>query len=209
MLRFNFGTLADNVLGVIFQYILCYGSTAILEQLKKGNSCISIHPMLRFNMYPHSGSCIKRNFNTSYVTVQLCGIGLRLVIRIKFQYILCYGSTVFAIYASYAYPNFNTSYVTVQRCSAARASSKRGRFQYILCYGSTRSQCSAYSRQNSISIHPMLRFNVELYTNKKDLDAFQYILCYGSTYNQAFMVQAHILFQYILCYGSTLNNANS
>ena len=93
MLRFNFGTLADNVLGVIFQYILCYGSTAILEQLKKGNSCISIHPMLRFNRICH----------------------IRIVRLSKFQYILCYGSTSDYARLENNKKNFNTSYVTVQQ----------------------------------------------------------------------------------------------
>ena len=115
MLRFNFGTLADNVLGVIFQYILCYGSTAILEQLKKGNSCISIHPMLRFNLY--TSTMYKNMHNISIYPMlrfnRICHI--RIVRLSKFQYILCYGSTSDYARLENNKKNFNTSYVTVQQ----------------------------------------------------------------------------------------------
>ena len=115
MLRFNFGTLADNVLGVIFQYILCYGSTAILEQLKKGNSCISIHPMLRFNLY--TSTMYKNMHNISIYPMlrfnRICHI--RIVRLSKFQYILCYGSTLYQFLLELDRQHFNTSYVTVQR----------------------------------------------------------------------------------------------
>ena len=62
----------------------------------------------------------------------------------QFQYILCYGSTVIITAAPCRHINFNTSYVTVQR-RIYQVSSKR----------------------NTISIHPMLRFNIKSLKSKK------------------------------------------
>ena len=121
-----------------------------------------------------------QDFNTSYVTVQHIsaidglpppGISIHLMLRfnkkarwylekaIKFQYILCYGSTVFNRNFSHRKSHFNTSYVTVQRSLTIGVSSNLATFQYILCYGST-------------SISPNFCLSVF---------RFQYILCYGST----------------------------
>ena len=58
---------------------------------------ISIHPMLRFNF-----------FHIIFVDV-----------LVKFQYILCYGSTTEALQNMVGYINFNTSYVTVQQLEQA------------------------------------------------------------------------------------------
>ena len=120
-----------------------------------------------------------QDFNTSYVTVQHIsaidglpppGISIHLMLRfnkkarwylekaIKFQYILCYGSTVFNRNFSHRKSHFNTSYVTVQPNLKPKTNSSK-KFQYILCYGST------------------FKKTIGIRTPQE----FQYILCYGST----------------------------
>ena len=121
----------------------------------------------------------------------------------KFQYILCYGSTL-------------------QGCTALKRVTG---FQYILCYGSTycdnktwiHSRISihlmlrfnvsnkhfAYNR-SQISIHLMLRFNIKSDIQRNNSKKFQYILCYGSTSPPSSGLGLVTSFQYILCYGSTL-----
>ena len=56
---------------------------------------------------------------------------------IKFQYILCYGSTFLEVFLCDFVLNFNTSYVTVQRYLINNNFFGHRKFQYILCYGST------------------------------------------------------------------------
>ena len=79
-------------LSSVFQYILCYGSTALHKVQNAGqqnfntsyvtvqlstsesplkSKDISIHPMLRFNHVDDFHRPVFHNFNTSYVTVQL------------------------------------------------------------------------------------------------------------------------------------------
>ena len=167
------------------------------------------------------------HFNTSYVTVQrrriprghwFGMISIHLMLRFnswasvwfcpwkKFQYILCYGSTL-------------------QGCTALKRVTG---FQYILCYGSTycdnktwiHSRISihlmlrfnvsnkhfAYNR-SQISIHLMLRFNIKSDIQRNNSKKFQYILCYGSTSPPSSGLGLVTSFQYILCYGSTNSNA--
>ena len=92
MLRFNPKLVINQFEVKKFQYILCYGST-------------TIKPI---------DSYFKKDFNTSYVTVQQYG-DAAMNLWSLFQYILCYGSTVkcFSVVSSFPV------------------------FQYILCYGST------------------------------------------------------------------------
>ena len=102
-----------------FQYILCCGSTKLI-QLEKGNNqwfqyilCCGSTPILLYFFLWIS------NFNTSYVAVQLaCLIGGQKFVY-KFQYILCCGSTC---------PTLIVFLHFIQ-------------FQYILCCGSTYSAC--------------------------------------------------------------------
>ena len=119
---------------------------------------ISIHPMLRFNA----------------VKEVLVESGLR------FQYILCYGST-HTKFLSYLYLlNFNTSYVTVQQPAIKLSEIKKHNFNtsYVTVQLKHLKQilCSC-----TISIHPMLRFNKKCYEFFCNEFGFQYILCYGST----------------------------
>ena len=114
--------------------------------------------MLRFNYGKSKFFFLKSVFQ--YI---LCyGSTIQRFIRIRtictFQYILCYGSTIRKIKIPRRKVNFNTSYVTVQRFLAART-----------------------PLGNHISIHPMLRFNMEGFFMFNDFNKFQYILCYGST----------------------------
>ena len=99
----------------------------------------------------------------------------------EFQYILCYGSTQFC----------------------EKKMKEFIEFQYILCYGSTHIS-SHSSRFIYISIHPMLRFNMGLFSLFILNSEFQYILCYGSTFKFSLVRFGFRRFQYILCYGSTL-----
>ncbi len=120
----------------------------------------------------------------------------------RFQYILCYGSTLF---------------ISPETQGLIE-------FQYILCYGSTNAVFGRRIYRCNISIHLMLRFNEFATFGKKIDDKFQYILCYGSTmsllflmkhsehFNTSYVTVQHLnliiqvnfpRFQYILCYGST------
>ena len=114
--------------------------------------------MLWFN---YSKSITHQNakyFNTSYVMVQL-GKTVITLSAVRFQYILCYGSTVLlAINTDYERPFqyilcYGSTFFFVQ------GNIQTLQFQYILCYGSTVDECEL------------------------DINAFifQYILCYGST----------------------------
>ena len=76
----------------------------------------------------------------------------------KFQYILCYGSTLRHSAFRSVLQYFNTSYVMVQQENFDQLINFYV-FQYILCYGSTQSNGGDYLV----------------------LSRFQYILCYGST----------------------------
>ena len=115
MLRFNGGCLyGDAVFIDTFQYILCYGSTKVMEL--KGHSSYRFQYILCYGstfmiIQSHHS---RKYFNTSYVTVQLhrfsyCGC------YEGFQYILCYGSTCISSSSITVLDYFNTSYVTVQR----------------------------------------------------------------------------------------------
>ena len=184
-----------------FQYILCYGSTLELEIIQQSGSNfntsyvtvqrffwklklqkvkISIHPMLRFN-----GKKIKQHGR-----------------RNRFQYILCYGSTLILPHVVIKNGYFNTSYVTVQHFVSVLAGIRQTTFQYILCYGST--SCIIRFRYFSIiSIHPMLRFNVKSIKEKyfKILISIHPMLRFNN-YGGCLMSNREE-FQYILCYGST------
>ena len=92
MLRFNIELNNSVNSNLLFQYILCYGSTCSKSLSVGMRNKISIHPMLRFNL--------SLTLTLHYVQ--------------WFQYILCYGSTSNKIFHFLFTKNFNTSYVTVQ-----------------------------------------------------------------------------------------------
>ena len=144
----------------LFQYILCYGSTQQPLCVQLVYTCISIHPMLRFN-FSFSINFHKPNY--------------------AFQYILCYGSTITVKFTIAESTDFNTSYVTVQLDSANNIlccyqisihpmlrfnghRKKEIKVSYrisihpMLRFNIVR--VCAYARFSSISIHPMLRFNI-------------------------------------------------
>ena len=101
------------------------------------NKRISIHPMLRFNIIGGDNSNISRNFNTSYVTVQLKQ-SIILSSKDKFQYILCYGSTATKIC-------FQKIFHTISIHPMLRFNPR---------------QKANPEKKKIISIHPMLRFNM-------------------------------------------------
>ena len=142
----------------LFQYILCYGSTSILQELQKGNDW--------FQYILCYGSTKNK--------------GRKCTVWREFQYILCYGSTrrrcVFhriIIYFNTSYVTvqhilsivcrisetyFNTSYVTVQQINWPQIYLVHNNFNtsYVTV------QLDWYWRFwkcIDISIHPMLRFN--------------------------------------------------
>ena len=74
---------------------------------------------------------------------------------IEFQYILCYGSSIKFISEETLFPCFNTSYVTVHQAEQCKAEFPN-LFQYILCYGS--------SLLHIMTILPNSRFNTSYVT---------------------------------------------
>ena len=122
---------------LIFQYILCYGSTYPVKIFVFTSSYFNTSYVTVQHTMEGYKIGLDKNFNTSYVTVQL--------IQQKIKIIHTY--------------HFNTSYVTVQHQQSLRQMLYPTIFQYILCYGSTYATRFRSKRQNRISIHPMLRFN--------------------------------------------------
>ena len=115
--------------------------------------------MLRFNNISQIKITTGYNFNTSYVTVQLC-TKLRNIPTIS---------------------NFNTSYVTVQLAQNS-VTFPPSRFQYILCYGSTSvlpAQLIIFIKFQYILCYGSTTFCISSFLIKI---SFQYILCYGSTH---------------------------
>ena len=141
---------------------------------------ISIHLMLRFNKFVFiaDSDCssisihLMLRFNIPFKKMEgfFYGISIHLMLRFnnykmlvlfgrqRFQYILCYGSTLILLECKISIGNFNTSYVTVQRKSKNQ----------LLIF-------------RKISIHLMLRFNILDPEVISGVSRFQYILCYGST----------------------------
>ena len=180
MLRFNGGCLyGDAVFIDTFQYILCYGSTKVMEL--KGHSSYRFQYILCYGstfmiIQSHHS---RKYFNTSYVTVQLhrfsyCGCyegfqyilcygstfyatNLNVASRV-FQYILCYGSTCISSSSITVLDYFNTSYVTVQRKIGFLVFLFQVHFNtsYVTVQPSTLIEHTLF---RFISIHPMLRFN--------------------------------------------------
>ncbi len=121
---------------------------------------------------------------------------------IKFQYILCYGSTTTVIPQNANQKNFNTSYVTVQHLSQQYHANKKDNFNtsYVtvqqvgnvieklyLYYFNTSYVTVQHCLPNRYR-HFFLDFNTSYVTvqpcvvnGTKIAVAFQYILCYGST----------------------------
>ena len=115
MLRFNYLFLLQKLIEFPFQYILCCGSTR--------PSIIS--------------KWFQKNFNTSYVAVQLLPDNFFDMIIIEFQYILCCGSTLkgnkeIDIVYVFQYILCCGSTLLYELTKHANAE-----FQYILCCGST------------------------------------------------------------------------
>ena len=92
MLRFNHVGLIFVRMILLFQYILCCGSTVLVL----------------------FGWQRQENFNTSYVAVQLLASKNKSGLLILFQYILCCGSTFDLERGEKGSTHFNTSYVAVQ-----------------------------------------------------------------------------------------------
>ena len=140
---------------------------------------VSIHPMCRFKLVPIFIFCKRRNFNTSYVSVQEKQTTDRFCI-VGFQYILCVGSSY-----KRQTKRYWLSIVSIHpMCRFKNADNEKIRwinaFQYILCVGSSlafytqkrEARCfntSYVSVQGhfstapppicrNVSIHPMCRF---------------------------------------------------
>ena len=77
--------------------------------------------------------------------------------------------------------SFNTSYVSVQAGDQLE-----------------------FKESESVSIHPMFRFKLELLEDDLELlELFQYILCFGSSTPSYILERLSQEFQYILCFGSS------
>ena len=100
---------------------------------------------------------------------------------LKFQYIICFGSSLMLVMFDYYYKLF----------------------QYIICFGS--SGVIRFSRFYSsfISIHHMFRFKTSKLSFKKRIILFQYIICFGSRPFKKGGINPLNLFQYIICFGSS------
>ena len=144
---------------VLFQYILCYGSTwrAVLYCFVKCD--ISIHPMLRFNMSQLLKTTVEVNisihpmlrFNEIEPAVMAGPDFISIHPMLRFNTMMCvrFGNLYY----------FNTSYVTVQR--PERCLSKKPKPDFNTSYVTVqRIRFNTFQRARSISIHPMLRFNL-------------------------------------------------
>ena len=137
MLRFNFHEKNQKKIWTSISIHPMLRFNGLQNRKRPHQPRISIHPMLRFNILRNTLiELIIKNFNTSYVTVQQIAWKIPNKKLKKFQYILCYGSTIFFGGIFLWKKNFNTSYVTVQLFLVIRVGTKL-----------------------AISIHPMLRFN--------------------------------------------------
>ena len=99
------------------------------------------------------------DFNTSYVTVQRFPEEINCRPQLKFQYILCYGSTAICGYAA------RLAYI----------------FQYILCYGSTAFLRGGYDANSGFQYILCYGSTCIYHPKILNVEIFQYILCYGST----------------------------
>ena len=114
MLWFNgLDSWRNMALSEISIHLMLWFNIKSLKSTKK-DSTISIHLMLWFNKKLSRIKDKLLYFNTSYVMVQL-GKENTVVLPKRFQYILCYGSTLRFLKVRF----------------------KDFKFQYILCYGST------------------------------------------------------------------------
>ena len=164
------------------------------------NFHISIHHMFWFKPSSLKTSVSQPYFNTSYVLVQAPRILLYKTLNI-FQYIICFGSSVYNLNCHISKPLF----------------------QYIICFGSRKLICigspflvdfntsyvlvqgrwgnkSCSTKQ--ISIHHMFWFKFTFGINILPNPIFQYIICFGSRNTQNRRTTKLSLFQYIICFGS-------
>ena len=141
---------------------------------------ISIHLMLRFNKFVFiaDSDCssisihLMLRFNIPFKKMEgfFYGISIHLMLRFnnykmlvlfgrqRFQYILCYGSTMEGFFFMLDENYFNTSYVTVQLVSFARRKQLAEiSIHLMLRFNVLKPRDS--DRMEGISIHLMLRFN--------------------------------------------------
>ena len=175
----------------------CAFSAALAGQLE-----ISIHLMLRFNIVGVIGGFFFLSISIHLMLRFNFFALFHVQIGQKFQYILCYGSTYFPSSVDFKILLFQyiLCYGSTNLCSQQIQIVPA--FQYILCYGST----MVYQFVKitlRISIHLMLRFNLNSSPYCSNECRFQYILCYGSTLTSQRKLDCVVEFQYILCYGST------
>ena len=117
---------------------------------------ISIHPMLRFIHYNMLFQMQLKPFQ--YIPCYGLSIFIKyfIIMCLEFQYIPCYGlSSIISVLISSGI-DFNTSHVTVYQ---KRETNNR--------------------KENKISIHPMLRFIFVVSLLGFQISIFQYIPCYG------------------------------
>ena len=97
----------------IFQYISCYGLSLQEGKEVKLKPNFNTSHVTVYRLLMSRWQILRANFNTSHVTVYRSGVGnCDSAINI-FQYISCYGLSVFTCRVIIFPLNFNTSHVTV------------------------------------------------------------------------------------------------
>ena len=125
-------------IALLFQYILCVGSSQV--KIDVGDGATWFQYIL----------CVCSSLIKDFPGKKF----------LLFQYILCVGSRLILLISIARVVCFNTSYVSVQDQLESIFGKTKIEFQYILCVGS-RESCSCSKLQNLIvSIHPMCRFKL-------------------------------------------------
>ena len=161
-----------------FQYIPCYGLSSIQALSIKSCTVFQYIPCYGLSWTRKRAKNCTQYFNTSHVTVYHEHPLTSVRGHIWFQYIPCYGLSWLRMQDQSNLWHFNTSHVTV--------------------YLNPR---SAWCHRQAISIHPMLRFIIQIVDLPTRDGIFQYIPCYGLSETGRTMNGGNKQFQYIPCYG--------
>ena len=193
----------NNLFPVLFQYIVCFGSTYPFLYIFAYFSNFNTSYVSVLLIASVIGANISDDFNTSYVSVLLSVLYnsiflARISIHRMFRfYLLAIRCNLLLL------QYFNTSYVSVLLPLVNTSTSPCVAFQYIVCFGSTNplqhisicfllyfntSYVSVLHKKKTyrkmaciISIHRMFRFYLSIAVVKASNPEFQYIVCFGST----------------------------
>ena len=169
------------------QEVLSFNTSYVSVQAKNtrqqfGNFSVSIHPMCRFKII------------IDYIDV---------LNNVKFQYILCVGSSPFLGRGARIYCR-----VSIHPMCRFKAGIKH---HIIITFKVSIHPMCRFKKQHLllwlflevVSIHPMCRFKSHNIGNSGAVSVFQYILCVGSRNSEIKSFSLSKEFQYILCVGSS------